>query len=313
MRQAEDAVSELADEILLLTLVVILAGVVFALVFGAIPLIPKTAYLAVDFGKQQMPGYTALSLFHRGGDVLEFAGTGELAHHAMVYVDVPDGTFPAVPSADLVFRPGDKVYIYYSGTGFILTPDLTGVSASPLPYADPRIRIVDTVSSLLIIDSGTALPGESPAASTTTPTATPTPTATATMTVTPTANATTTATTAATPTPPATATEPPTPTATATATATTTVTTTTLSGPVVSVSWSPPGLGTITPPGITPGTVTVVSGASQTFSFVPQPHKAVLTIQLDGTTVYTGSSTGVTVTYTVTNIVSPRTLVATFG
>jgi hypothetical protein len=59
--------------------------------------------------------------------------------------------------------------------------------------------------------------------------------------------------------------------------------------------------------------VTVVSGSSKTFSFVPNSNKLVKSVKLDGVTVYTGSSKGVTVTYTVNTVVAPHTIVAVFA
>jgi hypothetical protein len=57
-----------------------------------------------------------------------------------------------------------------------------------------------------------------------------------------------------------------------------------------------------------------VTGSSQIVYFVPAvANKAVKTITLDGVTVYTGSSKGATISYTLTNVVSAHTLAATFG
>jgi hypothetical protein len=102
---------------------------------------------------------------------------------------------------------------------------------------------------------------------------------------------------------------------TAATTVTSTPTTTTPAGYTISVSWTPPGLGTITPPGKTPagsGTVTVAKGASQTFTVTPNSNKAVISISLDGKQVSSGGVVGESLTYTLTNVQVAHTLTAEF-
>lgn len=87
--------------------------------------------------------------------------------------------------------------------------------------------------------------------------------------------------------------------------------------PGVTVSWSPSGLGSaaVSPGGTltNPATVSVASGSSLTFTFTPQRHKAVLSLTLDGATVYTGTQVNTTISYTVANITTGHTLAAKFG
>lgn len=353
----DDAVSEVAAEILIIVLVFSLAVVISVMVFGVMPFIPKTAYLATEGSYKVMPGYSAIAIRHQAGDTLNFSATQSSSFPAAIYVETPAGSFRAVPDTSAaLFQQGDIIYIYNTGTGYRITKNLSGVSALPLPSGDTRIRIIDSTANLLIVTwpperydtvpvgsaTGTLTPTPTPTATvtatatptvtptgTTTPTPTATATATATATVTPTDTTTptptATATVTATATATATDTTTPTPTATVTATATPTATPTpsptTPSGTLaVTVSWSPSGggvgCGSISPPTcLTSGqAVTVASGSSQTFYFIPgAANKAVKTIALDGVTVYTGSAKGTTVSYTLSNIVAPQTLAATFG
>lgn len=343
MRSRDDAVSEVAAEILIIFLVLSLGAIIAAMLFGIMPYIPKTAYLATEGSYKIMPDYSAIAIHHRAGDSLNFSDTLMASFPAEIKVDTPSGSFPAVPDASAaLFQAGDTIYVYNTGTGFRITKDLSGVSAVPLPVGETRVRIIDSTANLLIItwppvNNDTSPTGSATATPTPTATATPTltanvtPTATTTTTVTPTATVTVNET--ATPTPTATITvtatptntTTPTPTATATATPSPTATATptptaTSSTVAVTVSWSPGGAGvgcgSISPPTcLTSGqAVAVTSGSSQTFYFIPgAANKAVKTIALDGTTVYTGSSKGVTIPYTISNIVSPHTLAATFG
>jgi hypothetical protein len=93
-------------------------------------------------------------------------------------------------------------------------------------------------------------------------------------------------------------------------------TTTSSSTRTVTVRWSPSsyGYGSLSPPIKLTNSqeVRVPRGGSQTFYFVPNANKAVLKIRLDGTTVYSGSSAGTTISYTVSNVVEDRELTATF-
>lgn len=108
----------------------------------------------------------------------------------------------------------------------------------------------------------------------------------------------------------------PPPTTPTTTTTTPTPTPTSITKNVV-VSWSPGGLGDVyLLPSTTlsnPQTVTALTGSSPSFSFVPKNNKYVQTIMLDGSTVYSGSSVGTSITYTISNIMADHTLVATFG
>jgi len=300
MKPHDGAISEVSAEILLVGLVLCLGVAIFIMVFGVLPQIPKSAYLATDVRLQQMPGYSAIMITHRGGDIVSFLDPAKAPYFAWVYVDTPDGSHMVVPDATTSpFRPGNRVYIYYNGTGYGLTSDLSGVSAYPFPYPDMRVRIVDAASQLMILDwragmDGTQKPTDT---ITLTPSATATPTTVNTTTPTPTATVTPTPTNTSTPAPTATATATPPPSTSYT----------------ISVSWSPPGLGSISPPGITPGTVTVAGGASQTFTITPMSKKAVLSIILDGSPVSSGGSVGQALTYTLNNVQASHTLTATFG
>lgn len=282
MKPHDGAISEVSAEILLVGLVLCLGVAIFIMVFGVLPQIPKSAYLATDVRLQQMPGYSAIMITHRGGDIVSFLDPAKAPYFAWVYVDTPDGSHMVVPDATTsLFRPGNRVYIYYNGTGYGLTSDLSGMSAYPFPYPDMRVRIVDAASQLMILDWRAGMDG----------TQKPTDT----ITLTPSATATPTTVNTTTPTPTATATPPPS------------------TSYTISVSWSPPGLGSISPPGITPGTVTVAGGASQTFTITPMSKKAVLSIILDGSTVSSGGSVGQALTYTLNNVQASHTLTATFG
>lgn len=303
----DSGISEVFDQTLLLALVVITAGLVGLMAFGFVIPSEKTAYVVPRFGVTDVDGKTVITAFSRGGDPLYFNTTPLASYRAAFYVDTSAGNFRAVPVAGLeVFRPGDMVYLFYTGTGFYAVDHPpAGGSVVTLPPGRVTVRLVDVNSGVLIaqetVVQGPVVTGVTTATpaptATTSPTVTPTPTATATGTPTPTATATTTVTTTIT-------------TATPTATATTPPASYT-----VTVSWTPPGtgVGTITPPGTSGGSVTVAAGASQTFTLTPGNTKRVISISLDGSPVGGPGAVGQTLTYTLTNVQANHSLTAVFG
>jgi hypothetical protein len=296
----DEGISELLDETLILGLVIVCAAIIGVMVMGfAIP-IEKTAYVVSQFGIKEVSGKSVVSVFDRGGDPLYFSASGLANYKAAFYVDTSAGSFLAVPDATLsVLRPGDTIYLYYTGTGFIATNDLSGAPVVSLPAGKVAVRLVDINSGVLIAGE-TVVEGASGTATASPTVATPAPTLTATTNVT----ATPTTTANITPT---------------TTTATPTATATTPAGTAgVTVSWSPPGLGTVIyQPStmVTNGqTVYVPISSSATFTFSPNAaNKAIQTISLDGTVVYTGSAKGTPVSYTISGVTTSHALSATFA
>ncbi|PKL68067.1 MAG: hypothetical protein CVV30_12045 [Methanomicrobiales archaeon HGW-Methanomicrobiales-1] len=335
----EEGISEVIDEILIIALCIGCAVVILIVAYGGLPLTQKTAYVVSQSDVKSVAGQKVITLFNRGGDPVSFSDTPLANYKATVYVDTPAGSFAAVPAPGTnVFTPGDLVYLYYTGSGFILANDLAGASIVTLPAGQISVRLVDATSGVLISQEIVIKETVTATANiyvnvtatvnvtntTATPTATSSPIVTATVNVTavPTANVTATATSTATSSPTVTATVNVTavPTANVTVTATTSVTptaTATTSTRTITVRWSPTGsgYGSLSPPvKLTNGQeISVPRGSSKTIYFVPNAAVAVLTIKLDGTIVYTGSSKGITISYTVTNVVEDRQLTATFG
>lgn len=283
-------ITELIDGILLIALVVIMAGVIMVLAMDLLVPVEKTAYSAPQFGTQSVDGKTILTVFKRGGDPISFDPEKPAKYRALAYVDTSFGSFLAQPEPDItIYNPGDTLYLWYTGSGFMMAktrPDAASVVA--LPGGRVAVRFVDRTSGTLIVGAtvigGPAATG-TPVVTTPTTTGSPTPTATATTTVT-----------------------------TTVTTATPTATATTPSGTyTVTVSWSPPGIGTITPPGTSGGTVPIAAGASQMFTIAPNKNKRVISIALDGVQVGGPGVLSETLTYTLTNVQSNHSLTAVFG
>lgn len=298
--QNEDGVSELVDETLLIALVVICAGIAGVLFLGFVIPVEKTAYLVPQFGLKDNAGSTVITIFDRGGDPLYFDGNPAAKYRGAVYIDTAIGSFLALREPTLTsIQPGDMVYVYYDGSDFIITDDLTGSPVTGLPAGGLAIRIVDSTSNVLIAGE-TLIPGAVTTGMVTTSATTP-----PTTTVSPSATMTTTS---------VTGTSTLTPTATVT-TATPTPTATTLPSTYgITVSWSPNGISDAVYQPSTPvlngQVINVPAGSSPSFSFIPHNKKYVAWVKLDGRTVYTGSAVNSPVSVTIPSVAGAHTLTA---
>lgn len=234
----ESGASEVVDATLIIVLGLALAGIVAAYVFGIFIPVEKNAYLVPQFGVVNISDHQIITVFDRGGEIVYLNSSSAAGHKAVLYVDTVSGSFRAVPEPSLtVFRPGDTIYAYYTGSGFTLTNTLTGVTPASLPAGPVAVRFLDVTSGVIIAKED-LIGGATTVTSTTLTIATPT----ATVTVIPTATVTTTttATTVVTTTVTTTATAPSTP--NPTATATTVVTTTPIPTPLVAnFNWAESG------------------------------------------------------------------------
>lgn len=193
MKGNEEGASELIDETLIIAMGLVLAVVTLMLISGVIPLTEKTAYLVPQFGVGNLSGHTVITIFNRGGEPVYFNGSPQAKYKAELYVNTQSGSYKAVPSPALtVFKPGDTIYAYYTGSGFILTNTLSGATFSSLPGGKIVVSFIDATSGVLIAKGELVL-----AAATISPTATATSTTTTTtVTVKTTVTATTTTATA---------------------------------------------------------------------------------------------------------------------
>ena len=176
MKGNEEGASELIDETLIIAMGLVLAVVTLMLISGVIPLTEKTAYLVPQFGVGNLSGHTVITIFNRGGEPVYFNGSPQAKYKAELYVNTQSGSYKAVPSPALtVFKPGDTIYAYYTGSGFILTNTLSGATFSSLPGGKIVVSFVDATSGVLIAKGELVL-----AAATISPTATATSTTTTT-------------------------------------------------------------------------------------------------------------------------------------
>lgn len=278
----DSAVSALIGVILIVALVLILTAVISVVFLGFISGVPlqKTAYIAAEAKYNTQYGYPLVSLYNKAGDTGLLSGTGS-GYPITVLISTTDGSANATPDPEnLKWAPGTFLFIIRTDTGYTITDDPDRITGTPLafPGNDITVTIIDTVENVLIYNKKITAGNSGNVTTTTTSTVTITTTPTPTATVTPTP---------------------------------------TVSTNKIMIIWSPAtyGYASLSPPEPLTNSraITVPTGSSKTIYFIPNAGKAVLTIKLDGTTVYSGSSTGSTIEYTILNVVEDRILRATFG
>jgi hypothetical protein len=151
VEQNENGLSEVLDSTLIVALGLALTVITVMLMFGVLPMTEKTAYLVPQFGIVNVSGHTAIAIFDRGGEPVYFNGSSLAKYKADLYVDTPARSYRAVPAPSLaVFKPGETVYAYYTGSGFVLTNTLSGLTFPSLPAGNLAVRFMDTTSGVII-------------------------------------------------------------------------------------------------------------------------------------------------------------------
>ena len=151
MKQTESGASEVLDETLIIALGIVCAVVTVMLVFGVFPNLQKTAYIVPQYNIKNISGHAVITIFERAGDPVYFNVTPFGSYTATVYVDTSSGSFTAIPAPGLtVFKPGDLVYLYYTGSRFIITGNLTGATITSLPAGQVSVRMIDANSGVII-------------------------------------------------------------------------------------------------------------------------------------------------------------------
>lgn len=182
------AVSTLVGVILMILLIITLAVVMYAMLFGLISTVERTAYVVTDAVLINLsPGIQGISVSHRNGDIIQYEGlTTNPLFEVRFEVDNADqsavvGIDPALLK-DTAWSPGNRVIIFKNSSGYYLTDDPTKITgAIPLPPGPNSVRVIDNTHHQLIayLEAGTgeiaptAVP--TPIPTTVTPTATPTP------------------------------------------------------------------------------------------------------------------------------------------
>jgi hypothetical protein len=173
-KQDEEGLSEIMDSTLIIALGLVLAVVVAVLVFGVFTPVDKTAYLVPQFGIGNVSGHTFITIFNRGGEPVYFYGSPQAKYKAELYVDTQSGSYKAVPAPTLgVFKPGDRIYVFYTGSDFVVTNTLSGFTFPSLPSGKITVKLVDATSGVLIAKEDLIPAATNPVSMVTTITPTP--------------------------------------------------------------------------------------------------------------------------------------------
>lgn len=151
MKRIDYGIRVILDEMLIVVMAVVLAVVILMLIFGVLPFMEKTAYVVPRFSVMNVSEKPVIVIFNRGGDTVYFNGSPQAKYPAGIYIDTRHGSYEAVPDPSLtIFRPGDLIIAYYTGSGFSLTSNLSGAAFVPLPPGNITVRFVDMNSGVLI-------------------------------------------------------------------------------------------------------------------------------------------------------------------
>lgn len=151
MERDDARLNEVTNEILIIVLVVLLAVIIAVFMFGVFTPVDKTAYVIPRFGIGNASGTMVITVFSRGGEPVYFNGSPQVKYRAELYVDTQSGSFRAVPDPALtVFKPGDMIYVYYTGSGFVLTDTLSVARFQTLPEGKIVVSLVDATSRVTI-------------------------------------------------------------------------------------------------------------------------------------------------------------------
>ncbi len=189
-RMDDDAVSAVVGVILMVFLVVALSGVMYVIIYGLIFPVEKTAYVVTDAQLvNSSDGVWVLSLIHRNGDVMEYAGMTQNPRYEVLFMVETEGqVFPVMTDpallSDSTWSPGDHLYFFRNATGFLFTDNRSQISSAISYNPGPvSIRVVDNTHHQLVAtpQAGMTTPAISPTPSptpvptTVTPTPSPTP------------------------------------------------------------------------------------------------------------------------------------------
>ncbi|HXX56138.1 MAG TPA: hypothetical protein VEI81_08575, partial [Methanoregula sp.] len=158
----ERALSDTVSVIFVIILVIALAILTAAAVFGLAIFQQKSAFIAPNFSHEAVTGKDVIRVFNRGGDTAYLNLSEPVLYPMSVYVDTNFGIFRALPVNDVdKFAPGTTFYLYYNqSTGlFNITDNPAGlnVAAASFPNGVTGVHLIDEHAHLMIAQWG--IPG----------------------------------------------------------------------------------------------------------------------------------------------------------
>lgn len=150
-------------EIFIVLLIIALAVLITGMITGIIPkMLERTALLSAKADVVTTTnGYHVIGLLNQQGNAVNLNGsaqTGGMAPVSFTLAD-PDNILVSVQSAPTVtgdaWKPGGRVYIYWSGGRFYVTDDVSWVNAQVVNIGIPvsgswSVNIIDNRVNLLL-------------------------------------------------------------------------------------------------------------------------------------------------------------------
>jgi hypothetical protein len=159
MSKPESGLSETMSLIFMAMLVIIAAILLIASMTGVISnLLQKPALLSAQVIQYDAPGNLhTIAVFHQQGDAVDLNGTSQTGGSSIVSLTLIDtgGLSYTVSPAVPIFQnnqwgPGDTLYIYWTGSAYRYTDDLTTVTPVSLPTGTYTVKIIDNKVNVII-------------------------------------------------------------------------------------------------------------------------------------------------------------------
>lgn len=167
----EKGLSEIIAEILIVILIVALTVIIIGAVTGIIPkMLERTALISVKADVvTTTSGYHVIGLLNQQGNAVNLNGTSQTAGTAPVSFTLtdPGDLLISVQNSPSItgdaWRPGSRVYVYWSGGRFYVTDDLDWLNAQVTNIGIPvsgswSVNIIDNRVSFLLQKLSVTIP-----------------------------------------------------------------------------------------------------------------------------------------------------------
>jgi hypothetical protein len=151
--------SNIFSVMLILLLVVMLVGIIAALAFGTLPSLGTSGFVVPRVDSVTVQGQEVLRIQHKGGDTFQLNGSSSPFFPVISFtVETQTGREKARVDHSIqkyTFSSGDVLWIYRTGSGYVVTDAVTKVN-TPVLFADGTCYLLftDETRHIVIMRSG---------------------------------------------------------------------------------------------------------------------------------------------------------------
>ncbi|GAB6284262.1 MAG: hypothetical protein STSR0009_04610 [Methanoregula sp.] len=152
----EQALSEIVSVILIISLVVIIAGIFLVTILGMVVVPQKSAFIAIDITDPEIGNKGFIRICNQGGDTGCLNQTDHEDNPIGIYLDTASGSHRALPVLGLdLFRPGETLYVYNRYGTYKITSNLIDLQSSHVQSVEEgavTVRVVDEKTKVLVAE-----------------------------------------------------------------------------------------------------------------------------------------------------------------